>query len=149
VGSIGVFGRAYARARRGERTRFIRTGDHSDVQQKPCQFYWHGLLHITIEHPYTTFFTKLVRLAAKHVQKKGHRKILRPLSRLSIATTPCSARLYHASDAAVWYSVTLVSKKFFSLPRSIVSLIHGNGFFEPYWVFRPIRSKRRSAMYCT
>ena len=30
-----------------------------------------------------------------------------------------------------WYSVTRVSKKFFSLPRSMVSLIQGKGFFEP------------------
>ncbi len=56
---------------------------------------------------------------------------------------------YQDSDAAVWYSVTRVSKKFFSFPRSIVSLIHGNGFFEPYCVLRPMRSSRRSAMYCT
>jgi hypothetical protein len=26
----------------------IKTTTYSDVQQKPCQFYWHGLLHITI-----------------------------------------------------------------------------------------------------
>ena len=34
----------------------------------------------------------------------------------------------HSSVPPVWYSVTRVSKKFFSLARSIVSLIHGNGF---------------------
>src|SRR2546430_16625678 len=49
------------------------------------------------------------------------------------------------SAPPVWYSVTRVSKKFFSLPRSIVSLIHGKGFFEPNVGWRPIRSKRRSA----
>ncbi len=38
---------------------------------------------------------------------------------------------YQASAPPVWYSVTRVSKKFFSLPRSIVSLIHGNGLREP------------------
>jgi hypothetical protein len=26
----------------------IKTITYSDVRQKPCQFYWHGLLHITI-----------------------------------------------------------------------------------------------------
>jgi hypothetical protein len=26
----------------------IKTTTYSDVRQKPCQFYWHGLLHITI-----------------------------------------------------------------------------------------------------
>ncbi|MFO0417469.1 MAG: hypothetical protein ACK5Y6_09295, partial [Pseudomonadota bacterium] len=26
----------------------IKTTTYRDVQQKPCQFYWHGLLHITI-----------------------------------------------------------------------------------------------------
>jgi hypothetical protein len=26
----------------------IKSTTYSDVQQKPCQFYWHGLLHITI-----------------------------------------------------------------------------------------------------
>ena len=36
------------------------------------------------------------------------------------------------NEPALWYSVTRVSKKFFSFDRSIVSLIHGNGFAEPY-----------------
>lgn len=35
-------------------------------------------------------------------------------------------------EPELWYSVTLVSKKFFSLDRSIVSLIQGKGFAEPY-----------------
>jgi hypothetical protein len=26
----------------------IKTKTYSDLRQKPCQFYWHGLLHITI-----------------------------------------------------------------------------------------------------
>ncbi|MFN4895727.1 MAG: hypothetical protein ACK5HO_08050 [Pseudomonadota bacterium] len=26
----------------------IKATTYSDVQQKPCQFYWHGLLHVTI-----------------------------------------------------------------------------------------------------
>ncbi|MFN5061493.1 MAG: hypothetical protein ACK5GN_01475 [Pseudomonadota bacterium] len=26
----------------------IKTTTYSDVQQKPCQLYWHGLLHVTI-----------------------------------------------------------------------------------------------------
>jgi hypothetical protein len=26
----------------------IKTTTYSDVQQKPWQFYWHGLLHVTI-----------------------------------------------------------------------------------------------------
>jgi hypothetical protein len=28
----------------------IKTTTCSDVQQKTCQFYWHGLLHVTIEN---------------------------------------------------------------------------------------------------
>ena len=39
--------------------------------------------------------------------------------------------VHHASAPPVWYSVTRVSKKFFSLPKSMVSLIHGNGFLAP------------------
>ena len=27
----------------------IKTRTYSDVGQKPCQFYWHGLLHFTID----------------------------------------------------------------------------------------------------
>jgi hypothetical protein len=26
----------------------IKTTTYSDVRQRPCQFYWHGLLHFTI-----------------------------------------------------------------------------------------------------
>ena len=37
-------------------------------------------------------------------------------------------RQSHDSAPPVWYSVTRVSKKFFSFLRSIISLIHGNGF---------------------
>ena len=33
-----------------------------------------------------------------------------------------------------WYSVTRVSKKFFSLRRSMISLIQGKGFFTPAFV---------------
>jgi len=40
-------------------------------------------------------------------------------------------RDYHSSEEAVWYSVTRVSKKFFSFCRSIVSLIQGKGLREP------------------
>jgi hypothetical protein len=29
----------------------IKTTTYSDVAQKPCQFYWQGLLHITIAEP--------------------------------------------------------------------------------------------------
>ncbi len=39
---------------------------------------------------------------------------------------------HHSKALEPWYSVTRVSKKFFSLARSIVSLIHGNGFFVWY-----------------
>ncbi len=55
----------------------------------------------------------------------------------------------HFSEPPAWYSVTRVSKKFFSFERSMVSLIHGNGLEERNCVGRPIRSRRRSAMYCT
>ena len=34
----------------------------------------------------------------------------------------------HESAPPVWYSMTRVSKKFLSFLRSIISLIHGNGF---------------------
>src|SRR3989344_6151085 len=57
-------------------------------------------------------------------------------------------RNYHLSDPAFLYSVTLVSKKFFSFFRSIISLIHGNGLAALYTFARPIRSSLRSAMYC-
>ncbi|MFO0416605.1 MAG: hypothetical protein ACK5Y6_04890, partial [Pseudomonadota bacterium] len=38
----------------GERYRFAdanQNNNFGDVQQKPCRFYWHGLLHITIRAP--------------------------------------------------------------------------------------------------
>lgn len=38
---------------------------------------------------------------------------------------------FHANALSVWYSVTLVSKKFFSFLRLISSDIHGNGFSAP------------------
>ena len=40
---------------------------------------------------------------------------------------------YQSQDSAppVWYSVTLVSKKFFSFFRSIISLIQGKGLLAP------------------
>src|SRR2546421_3677995 len=47
----------------------------------------------------------------------------------------------------VWYSMTRVSKKLRSFLRSIISLIHGNGFCAPaYSVSRPICWQRRFAM---
>ena len=52
-------------------------------------------------------------------------------------------------EPAVWYSVTRVSKKFFSLLRSMVCAIHGNGFSRSYCLGRPMRSMRRSAMCST
>src|SRR5262249_25409741 len=39
------------------------------------------------------------------------------------------------------YSVTRLSKKFFSLPRSIVSLIQGKGLRARYWRGSPIRPR--------
>ena len=51
------------------------------------------------------------------------------------------------SAAPTWYSVTLVSKKFFSFVRSIVSLIQENGLADPYCAGRLILSNRRSATY--
>jgi hypothetical protein len=48
----------------------------------------------------------------------------------------------------VWYSVTRVSKKFFSFLRSRISLIQGNGLVAPgYCSGRPIWAQRRLAMY--
>ena len=29
----------------------IKLISYSDIRQKPCQFYWHGLLHITLVKP--------------------------------------------------------------------------------------------------
>ena len=47
----------------------------------------------------------------------------------------------------VWYSITRVSKKFFSFFKSMISLIHGNGLVVPgYSSFKPICVKRRLAM---
>src|SRR3989344_7887742 len=57
-------------------------------------------------------------------------------------------RNYHFSDPAFLYSVTLVSKKFFSFFKSIISLIHGNGLDAPNTFASPMRSNLRSAMYC-
>src|SRR5678815_949516 len=46
-----------------------------------------------------------------------------------------------------WYSMTRVSKKLRSFFRSIISLIHGNGFCAPaYSCSRPICWQRRLAM---
>src|SRR6056297_1984228 len=47
----------------------------------------------------------------------------------------------------VWYSVTRVSKKFFSFFRSIISLIHGKGLETPANCSgRPTWAQRRLAM---
>jgi hypothetical protein len=47
----------------------------------------------------------------------------------------------------VWYSITRVSKKFFSFFKSMISLIHGNGLVVPgYSSFKPICDRRRLAM---
>ena len=49
----------------------------------------------------------------------------------------------------VWYSVTRVSKKFFSFFRSRTSDIHGKGLLTPgYCSGRPIWLQRRLAMNC-
>ncbi|MFN4895369.1 MAG: hypothetical protein ACK5GN_11720 [Pseudomonadota bacterium] len=37
----------------------IKTTTYSDVQQKPYQFYWHGLFHVTIGVSRSPFFTLL------------------------------------------------------------------------------------------
>lgn len=51
------------------------------------------------------------------------------------------------SAPPVWYSITRVSKKFFSFFRSMISDIHGNGLVVPgYSSFRPIWVRRRLAM---
>ena len=54
------------------------------------------------------------------------------------------------SAPPVWYSMTRVSKKLRSFFRSIISLIHGNGFSSwsnsasrPIWVARRLAMKRR------
>src|SRR5699024_7857802 len=61
--------------------------------------------------------------------------------RLSVVGCPggggCAAALPGFSQSSqfrappVWYSMTRVSKKFFSLLRSTISDIHGNGFSAP------------------
>src|SRR5688572_9830219 len=43
-------------------------------------------------------------------------------------SSPLIRQFSQFSAPPVWYSVTLVSKKFFSFFRSIISAIHGNGF---------------------
>ena len=51
------------------------------------------------------------------------------------------------SAPPVWYSITRVSKKFFSFFKSMISLIHGNGLVVPgYSSFKPICDRRRFAM---
>src|SRR3990172_4442654 len=53
----------------------------------------------------------------------------------------------HVNAPPVWYSVTRVSKKFFSFFRSSSSLIHGKGLVAPgYCSGRPIWAQRRLAM---
>lgn len=54
-----------------------------------------------------------------------------------------------SSDPPLWYSVTCVSKKFFSLLRSVCSDIHGNGFSVPYCSGRSNCPNLRSAMCST
>src|SRR5690606_6447784 len=55
----------------------------------------------------------------------------------------------HASAPPFWYSMTRVSKKFFSFLRSIASLIHGNGFsVSAKTGGRPSWAQRRLAMQC-
>src|SRR3990167_2208061 len=58
---------------------------------------------------------------------------------------------HHFNAPPVRYSVTRVSKKFFSFERSTASLIHGKGFATLNCGGSPTRSRRRSAtysMYC-
>ena len=47
------------------------------------------------------------------------------------SNAPISLENYQERVPPVLYSVTLVSKKFFSFDKSIASLIHGNGFSDP------------------
>lgn len=62
----------------------------------------------------------------------------------------CRVALTHHSQLRappVWYSITRVSKKFRSFFRSIISLIHGNGFSScANKASRPICCARRLAM---
>jgi hypothetical protein len=45
--------------------RRIKTTTYSDLQQKPCQFYWHGLLQITIcKHPLLPYLALPLLLVA-------------------------------------------------------------------------------------
>src|SRR5690606_32738168 len=56
---------------------------------------------------------------------------------------------YHFNDDPVWYSVTRVSKKFFSFFRSMASDIHGNGFsVAANSGARPSCVQRRLVMKC-
>src|SRR5690349_21657429 len=65
----------------------------------------------------------------------------------SLAALGMTHRHSQLSAPPVWYSVTRVSKKFFSFLRSMTSLIHGNGFSAPgYSCLMPICAQRRLAM---
>ncbi len=71
----------------------------------------------------------------------------------SVKTFQCLLKTYvtrnqsQLSAPPVWYSITRVSKKFFSFFRSMISLIHGKGLLAPgYSSFRPIWVRRRLAM---
>ena len=70
--------------------------------------------------------------------------------RIAALTAPCAGmrRAYSQFSAPpVWYSVTRVSKKLRSFFRSIISLIHGNGFSScANSASRPICWARRLAM---
>src|SRR3989338_3712563 len=55
----------------------------------------------------------------------------------------------HWRFPATWYSVTLVSKKFFSLLKSTDCDIHGKGFSLLNIFFRPILSSLLSAICST
>ena len=51
-----------------------------------------------------------------------------PVLQDNVVADPAQSQL---SAPPVWYSMTRVSKKFFSFLRSIISDIHGNGLFAP------------------
>ena len=88
----------------------------------------------------------LYRRADRFGRKPGPRAARIPSRDTGAAPTGVQSQV---REPAVWYSVTRVSKKFFSLLRSMICAIHGNGFSRPYCPDSPMRSIRRSAMYST
>jgi hypothetical protein len=70
------------------------------------------------------------RLPAADADFADFRAIVDRSIQVNARTVPCRAQSQESAPP-VWYSMTRVSKKFRSFLRSIISLIHGNGFVAP------------------